>query len=31
MITALSVPSWLIAVNADPGSSPPKNWPMIAW
>ena len=24
MITALSVPSWVIAVNAEPGSRPPK-------
>jgi hypothetical protein len=31
MITAASVPSWLIAVNAEPGSCPPKNCPMIAW
>ena len=31
MITAASVPSWVIAVNADPGSSPPKNWPTIDW
>ena len=29
MITAASVPSWVIAVNAAPGSSPPKNWPTI--
>ena len=29
MITAVSVPSWVIAVNADPTSSPPKNCPTI--
>ena len=31
MITAVSVPSWVIAVKAEPGSSPPKNWPTIDW
>ena len=31
MITAVSVPSWVIAVNAEPGSTPPKNWPTIDW
>ena len=30
-ITAASVPSWVIAVNADPTSSPPKNCPTIDW
>ena len=31
MITAVSVPSWVMAVKAEPGSSPPKNWPTIDW
>jgi hypothetical protein len=28
-ITAASVPNWVIAVKADPGSSPPKNCPTM--
>src|SRR5918997_543801 len=31
MITAASVPSWVMAVKADPTSSPPKNCPTIDW